>query len=468
MRKKYISIYISIFIVVSLTISQFVGFIPNVYAKVAPDYDVSGENLVESILGSGLQATNIVKKGTVYPFSNGKDRFGIESGIILDTSGTIENEDIDSDLESLMDYPYGGDTSSIEFTMIATGNLLNFEYVFASQEFICSSEFNDVFGLFVSVNGSEYENIATIKRNDGEVVPVNITNLKNGLSNDEFVQIPEDGKQYSLYKGFAVSEDFYELDSLDSLTGISNVFTAKKQVNVGDTVKVKIVIADVSDDSVDSFVFIKGNSLSFNLDNNGDDQVVIEGNKIIKDIVDGKDVSEVTEELANEINEAIQNGDEIKAEMEINSVNEEDVKTDVDKIKEKIDKNSTVSGIFDVDINVLKNNAKIGTISELRDKVTVKLSKPEEAKNVPEGYKRTFKITSVHDGQVIEYETTDNGDTVSCQANLFSTYLLSYTDTIVIINPATGDNILFYESMLIVSLIGLAGAGIYLKKKRFN
>ena len=35
-------------------------------------------------------------------------------------------------------------------------------------------------------------------------------------------------------------------------------------------------------------------------------------------------------------------------------------------------------------------------------------------------------------------------------------------------NPQTGDNIMFYISMLGLSIIGLAGAGIYLKKKRFN
>lgn len=35
-------------------------------------------------------------------------------------------------------------------------------------------------------------------------------------------------------------------------------------------------------------------------------------------------------------------------------------------------------------------------------------------------------------------------------------------------NPQTGDNIMFYISMLGFSIIGLAGAGLYLKKKRFN
>lgn len=35
-------------------------------------------------------------------------------------------------------------------------------------------------------------------------------------------------------------------------------------------------------------------------------------------------------------------------------------------------------------------------------------------------------------------------------------------------NPKTGDNIMFYISMLGLSIIGLAGAGLYIKKRRFN
>lgn len=35
-------------------------------------------------------------------------------------------------------------------------------------------------------------------------------------------------------------------------------------------------------------------------------------------------------------------------------------------------------------------------------------------------------------------------------------------------NPQTGDNLMFYISMLGLSIIGLVGAGIYIKKKMYN
>ena len=44
------------------------------------------------------------------------------------------------------------------------------------------------------------------------------------------------------------------------------MFTVQKEVNVGDTLRIKFVIADVSDPNLDSFVMIKGDSLSFNKD----------------------------------------------------------------------------------------------------------------------------------------------------------------------------------------------------------
>ena len=53
---------------------------------------------------------------------------------------------------------------------------------------------------------------------------------------------------------------------------------------------------------------------------------------------------------------------------------------------------------------------------------------------------------------------TDNNSSISS----------SSTTTSTTSNPQTGDNIVFYISMLGLSLIGLTGNGIYLKKKRTN
>lgn len=91
--------------------------------------------------------------------------------------------------------------------------------------------------------------------------------------------------------------------------------------------------------------------------------------------------------------------------------------------------------------------------------------------------------------KVTEYKVTISGDYAVFNTNHFSIYTLAEipsitntednstntntntnnkTDTKNISNPQTGDNILFYIGVLGLSVIGLAGAGLYTKKRRFN
>lgn len=106
-----------------------------------------------------------------------------------------------------------------------------------------------------------------------------------------------------------------------------------------------------------------------------------------------------------------------------------------------------------------------------------------------------------NDNKVTEYKVTISGDYAVFNTNHFSIYTLAEipsitntednsntaneaniednstntntntnnkTDTKNISNPQTGDNILFYIGVLGLSVIGLAGAGLYTKKRRFN
>lgn len=144
------------------------------------DRSKTADQLVASLLGSGITATNITSSGSVQRFSSGSSELGIETGIALDTSdnGAI---DIDPDLLTMIEnngnsYGGNGHASTIQFDLTATGTLLNFNYAFASCEFDQDASYNDAFGLFVSVNGGAFENIALL--DNGK--PVTIQNLKNG------------------------------------------------------------------------------------------------------------------------------------------------------------------------------------------------------------------------------------------------------------------------------------------------
>lgn len=239
------------------------------------NYGKSGETLIAAVLGQGLSASNVVKQGTVYTFSNGMADTGIESGIILDCSGESKQKmSTDPDLDALVSAnggTYAGiyrdqqnNSSKLEFEMVASGKLLNFNYAFASSEFNQGPSYNDAFGLFVSVNGGPYENIAKITKADGSLVDVTIKNLRAGLSGTEMdngtAQNPDVGP-HTLFTYRTYNINGY------GLNGVSNVFNAQKAVNVGDKVKIKFVVCNVGDDGVPSYVFIEGGSLSFDAPN---------------------------------------------------------------------------------------------------------------------------------------------------------------------------------------------------------
>ena len=63
-------------------------------------------------------------------------------------------------------------------------------------------------------------------------------------------------------------------------------------------------------------------------------------------------------------------------------------------------------------------------------------------------------------------ELTQNGDYLEGTLEHLSMYALvgSKTENI----PSTGDNIIFYISMLGLSIVGLIGTGLYTRKKKFN
>ena len=137
----------------------------------------------------------------------------------------------DDDLTRLNGGATTKDTVVLEFDLIATGDLLNVQYVFASSEFEQDEPYNDVFGLFV-----DGENIALLP--DGS--PVTIQNLK---ASHRFVSDPSFERS-----GF---------------NGISTVLTCSKPVTPGQRVHIKIALGDVIDNAFDSAVLLRAGCLNF-------------------------------------------------------------------------------------------------------------------------------------------------------------------------------------------------------------
>lgn len=240
---------------------------------VSTSTNVTAEQMAKSLVGDGIEITDAklvyANSNQVGFVTNGEPLLGI-SGCILSTgdfsacmgalsavSGTAGENVQDKELAELITAEgknYGGDTASLEFTMTATGTLLNFNYVFASSEFDQGENFNDIFGLFVKEGDGEYENIAKMPEGNPNYAGKNvtITNLREGI------QLSDTTVKDNTY--------YYQDKNKTSgctYNGFSHIFTAQKQVKAGEKVTVKFVIADVGDTSMDSSVIIQSGSLSF-------------------------------------------------------------------------------------------------------------------------------------------------------------------------------------------------------------
>ena len=211
------------------------------------------ENVVAVLVGTGITFENINFVGAedaLGQFSGGLGVIGFDAGIIMgsgninDVVGPNVSDGIttqhglpgDADLDALVE-DSTQDAAVLTFDFVPSGNVVQFEYVFASDEYneFVGSQFNDVFAFFI--NGV---NCATI---DGALVSVNSINLE---SNSTFYRNNdlEDG-------GGSINTE---------MDGLTTVLTCTASVIPGQSNTIKLAIADRGDTSLDSNVFIRASS----------------------------------------------------------------------------------------------------------------------------------------------------------------------------------------------------------------
>jgi hypothetical protein len=241
------------------------------------DSGSTAAQIAQSLAGPGVTISNVTYTGAnraAGSFVGGTGSIGFDSGTVLD-SGNVQtkagdsacsvgvegpntcNEGLDtnnstgfgnpgdSDLTTLAGFPTN-DASILEFDFIPKQTTLQFSYVFSSDEYsdYANSEFNDVFGFFV--NGA---NCALVP---GTTEPVSINTVNNGNDNggDTTPHHPE------LFR-----DNVHPSPTIDSqMDGLTTVLACHATVNAGQTNHVKLAIADGSDDSLDSAVFIQAGS----------------------------------------------------------------------------------------------------------------------------------------------------------------------------------------------------------------
>ncbi|HRG58194.1 MAG TPA: choice-of-anchor L domain-containing protein [Bacteroidia bacterium] len=240
----------------------------------------AAQSLVNNVLlGSGVTASNIVftpagGESVQLGFFNGvNSNIGLDSGIVMSTgdildmmpgnfSGNVPLGGSDADLLGLANSvpPLIGQSFSVsstnhaailEFDFVPAADTVKFRYVFGSDEYTTyiNTQYNDVFGFFISgpgINGpyaNNAENIAIVP-GTSPALPITISSVQPNLNGQYYISNTN--------------------QTTVALNGFTTVFTAVSPVICGETYHIRLAIADGSDGSLDSGVFLEALSFTSN------------------------------------------------------------------------------------------------------------------------------------------------------------------------------------------------------------
>jgi gliding motility-associated-like protein len=234
-------------------------------AQIIVDDTYTPQQLVEDVLiGGGVQVSNFQFSGNAQArgyFDGSNSNIGLDSGIIISTgrvadapgpngtpisdTGTEFNGTGDSELTAISGSPLGTyDAAFIEFDFVPSSDSVQFNYVFASNEYMLyvGTGVNDVFAFFISGPGIVGEqNVALIP---GTTTPVTIDNV-NANTNAQFYVDNENPPGSTVeYNGF------------------TQVFTATAVLTPCESYHIRLAIADGGDESFDSAVFLEAGSFT--------------------------------------------------------------------------------------------------------------------------------------------------------------------------------------------------------------
>jgi len=222
--------------------------------------------LVDSFVMTGVSVSNVQCTGDSLSIGSFSDcttsRLDIDQGIIM-TTGSIPAVPIGSFVgnfastgnsqpgDSLLDLLIPGystyDASILEFDLVPVGSVLQFEFVFASEEYPewVGTSFNDVFGFFISgpdTAGNYYNNM-NVALIPGTITPVSINNVNSALNAGYFIDNELLGDSNFVFDGYTTT------------------ITVTVQVVPMSSYHLKMAIADAGDGVYDSGILLECPSL---------------------------------------------------------------------------------------------------------------------------------------------------------------------------------------------------------------
>ncbi|RUT78476.1 choice-of-anchor L domain-containing protein [Ancylomarina longa] len=236
----------------------------------APENGYTADELVQNVLVTGcLTASNVTYSGDeslgLGYFNASTSDFPLSSGIIMSTGKVSKAEGPNSSAgtsdnigqvtgDSDVNYLTGNsanDAQILEFDFVPAGDVLNFNYIFASEEYYeyACGAYNDVFAFIISGpgitadTGLSGKNIALVP---GSTNAVTINNVNDQGCGNPTYYVDETG-------GYATEFD-----------GRTTTLTATANVQACQTYHIRLIISDVADASFNSAVFLEAKSFKSN------------------------------------------------------------------------------------------------------------------------------------------------------------------------------------------------------------
>lgn len=170
---------------------------------------------------------------------------------------------------------------------------------------------------------------------------------------------------------------------------------------------------------------------------------------------------EVDEKNTSVIIDTIKNDEVLKDIVATQDTSVSLVVKPIEKVEEEVKeefsktvKDSVILDFIDISISV-KVAEEEYKLTNLNNEITLEVDLPTDLPEIAKGYSRKYFILRQHDNQIEKIDATlsEDGKMLSFNTDKFSTYAIAYVDNIL--PPKTGDNIMLYVTLALVSLIGL-------------
>jgi gliding motility-associated-like protein len=265
-----------------LLLGSFFGmaFLLPAFGQITVASGMTPQQYVENVLiGSGVTVSNFSftgQSGQIGSFNGVNSNIGFNDGIVL-SSGLVNS--IPGNAASIGDNQLGGggdaslltvaqsvtsnpaaanitstqDVSILEFDFVPSSNLVNFNFVFASDEYLTwiNSQYNDVFGFFVSGPGitgpfaspagfpNGAINLALVPNTN---TPITISTIHPNLNSAYYISNAG--------------------GNTHSFNGFTTPIPVEFSVECGQTYHFKFAVADCQDQVLNTAVFLEGGSFT--------------------------------------------------------------------------------------------------------------------------------------------------------------------------------------------------------------